>query len=161
MLARLPEIAPEHRERAARRYLAARNIPNNDAEMLTAGTLGIIDNADFAAAFASGSRAEADIVAELPELGVGARVNGRVDRLSVTDEAVLAIDFKSNRPAPTHISESGAVLYRANGPLSRRSPKIFPDRRVDCALVWTETPLLMSLPPHLLDAELQRVRAAA
>ena len=122
-------------------------------------TLAIIDQPDFAAAFAPGSRAEADIVADLPELGAGARVNGRIDRLAVTDEAVLAIDFKSNRPAPTHAS-GVAPLYLTQMALYRAAlEKIFPGRPVHCALVWTEAPLLMLLPSTLLDAALERIAA--
>src|SRR5205085_8597602 len=123
-------------------------------------TLAIIDQPDVAAAFAPGSRAEADIVADLPELGAGARVNGRIDRLAVTGEAVLAIDFKSNRAAPTQASDV-APLYLAQMALYRAAlEKIFPGRPVRCALIWTEAPLLMPLPPALLDAALERIRAA-
>jgi ATP-dependent helicase/nuclease subunit A len=157
LLARLPELARENRERAARRYLATRNVPQNEADALIAETLAIIDHAAFAAAFAPGSRAEADIVAELPELGAGARVNGRIDRLAVTDEAVLAIDFKSNRPAPTRAGEV-APLYLAQMALYRAAlEKIFPGRQVNCALIWTETPRLMALPATLLDGALERI----
>src|SRR4029077_1043033 len=114
--------------------------------------------ADFAAAFAPGSRAEADIVAELPELGAAARVNGRIDRLAVTDEAVLAIDFKSNRPAPVNANDV-APLYLSQMALYRAAlEKIFSGRNVRCALIWTETPLLMPLPATLLDAALERIR---
>ena len=125
---------------------------------MLAETLAIIDNHDFAAAFAPGSRAEADIVAELPELGAAARVNGRIDRLAVTDKEVLAIDFKSNRPAPKHASDV-APLYLAQMALYRAAlEKIFPGRQVRCALIWTETPLLMPLSSALLDSALERTQ---
>jgi len=29
---------------------------------------------------------------------------------------------------------------------------VFPDKRVECALLWTESPLLMELAPTQLDA---------
>ena len=45
-------------------------------------------------------RAEVAFLAALPELGPGAQVNGRVDRLAVTDTEVLILDFKTNRPPP-------------------------------------------------------------
>ncbi|HEX3429801.1 MAG TPA: double-strand break repair helicase AddA [Rhizomicrobium sp.] len=159
LLARLPNVAPGDRERAARRYLAARDVAESDADALIRETTAILDNPDFAEAFAVGSRAEADVVAELPELGAGARINGRVDRLAVTDHAVLVVDFKSNRTPPGTAREV-APIYLAQMALYRVAlAKIFPSREIKCALIWTEVPLLMPLPLALLDAALERIKA--
>jgi ATP-dependent helicase/nuclease subunit A len=45
------------------------------------------------------------------------------------------------------------TLYRAG------ASKVFPGRRIACALVWTEGPRLMPLSDTLLDAELARISA--
>jgi ATP-dependent helicase/nuclease subunit A len=45
------------------------------------------------------------------------------------------------------------ALYRA------ALAKIFPSKKVRCALIWTEGPLLMPLPEELLDAAVERIRA--
>src|SRR5262249_54533615 len=116
-----------------------------------------IDNPGFAAAFAPGSRAEVAIVADLSELAPNARVNGRVDRLVVSDDRVLIVDFKTNRPPPTR-QEDVAQLYKTQMALYRAAAKkIFPDRRIVCGLVWTEGPTLMELSNEMLDAELARI----
>ena len=39
----------------------------------------------------------------------GAQVNGRIDRLAVTDDEVLIVDFKTNRPPPAHEAEVSPV----------------------------------------------------
>jgi ATP-dependent helicase/nuclease subunit A len=44
------------------------------------------------------------------------------------------------------------ALYRA------ALSKIFPGRRIACALVWTEGPRLMPLPAGQMDAEIGRIR---
>ena len=47
------------------------------------------------------------------------RVSGQIDRLAVTDDAVLIADFKTNRPPPKTAEETPALylaqmaLYRA------------------------------------------------
>jgi ATP-dependent helicase/nuclease subunit A len=157
LLARLPEIAAEDRYDAALRYLSARGAEG--AEALAGQTLRVLDDPAFAPAFAPGSRAEIGLVADLPELGDGARINGRIDRLAVTDDEVLIIDFKTNRPPPLReddlprITRTQMALYRA------AAAKIFPDRRIACALVWTEGPSLMPLSDGLLDAEMARIAA--
>ena len=118
LLARLPEIAPEKRREIALKYLKARG-DAEDAEAIADETLRVLNDPVFAAAFAPGSRAEAGLVADLPELGPGARINGRIDRLAVTDDEVLIVDFKTNRPPPASRRRAAANLQDANGPLSR------------------------------------------
>jgi ATP-dependent helicase/nuclease subunit A len=77
----------------------------------------------------------------------------------VTDDEVLIVDFKTNRPPPKseddlpHIYRTQMALYREG------ASKIFPGRRIACALVWTEGPRLMALSGALLDAELGRIAA--
>ena len=159
LLAKLPQLRPEERIRAARRYLSARRLDEDESEALIEETLAVLDHAEFAAAFAPDSRAEVPIVAQLPELGPDARINGRLDRLAVSADAVLAVDYKSNRPAPANVSDV-VPLYLAQMALYRAAlAKVFPGKRIDCALVWTETPSLMPLPTALLDAELARITA--
>ena len=158
LLARLPDIAPEKRLALALKYLKARGDAEN-AEAIADETLRVLNDSVFAAAFAPGSRAEAGLVADLPELGEGARINGRIDRLAVSDDEVLIVDFKTNRPPPAtedalpQIYRTQMALYRAG------ASKIFPGRRIACALVWTEAPSLMALSDALLDDEIGRIAA--
>jgi ATP-dependent helicase/nuclease subunit A len=120
----------------------------------------LIESRDFAALFAPGSRAEVPIVGKLVVRGEDKSVSGQVDRLAVTKDAVLIADFKTNRPAPRKIDEvpSGYVhqlaLYRAV------LMKLYPDRPVRAALIWTEVPDLMELSPDTLEGALDRVTSA-
>ncbi len=158
LLARLPDIAVRERERVALRFLAARQVAPEEAERLTLETLRVLGDPAFAAAFASGSRAEVSLVADLPELGLGARVHGRVDRLAVGDDHVLIVDFKTGKPVAREtdvprLYATQMALYRA------ATQRIFPGRRIACALVWTEGPVLLPLTDELLEAETRRIRS--
>jgi ATP-dependent helicase/nuclease subunit A len=84
-------------------------------------------------------------------------VAGQVDRLVVTADEVLIADYKSNRPPPQSLSEAlekygsylkQLALYR--DVLTR----LYPGRPVRAALLWTETPELMEIPPKALDEAL-------
>ncbi|MDE2631175.1 MAG: PD-(D/E)XK nuclease family protein, partial [Alphaproteobacteria bacterium] len=159
LLARLPEVPAAERAAVARKFLSLRNVPPGEAEVLVAETLAVLSHPDFAPAFAPGGRAELPILADLPELGAGARVNGRIDRVAVDDAQVWALDFKTNRPPPTRI-EDVPRLYLAQMALYRAAlARIFPGRRIACALIWTEGPSLMALPEPLLDGETAAIRA--
>src|SRR5581483_12233361 len=101
---------------------------------LVVETLAVLNHPDFAAAFGPGSRAEVSFLSALPELGPGAQVNGRIDRLAVTDREVLIVDFKTNRPPPAR-EEDVAPIYLAQMALYRAAAaRIFPGRRIACAL---------------------------
>ncbi|HWD49800.1 MAG TPA: double-strand break repair helicase AddA [Rhizomicrobium sp.] len=157
LLARLPEIAPEKRKALAVRFLQANG--HDEPEKLADETLRVLIDPQFAACFAESSRAEVAIVADLPEIGDGARLNGRIDRLAIMDTEVLAIDFKTNRPPPAR-AENVSTLYLAQMALYRAAlAKVFPGKRIAMALVWTEGPHLMPLPDALLDAEIAKITA--
>jgi ATP-dependent helicase/nuclease subunit A len=157
LLARLPDIAPDKRRAVALKFIQASGL--KDAGALADEVLAVLDDPQFAAAFAPGSQAEAGLLAELPEFGRGARVNGRIDRLAVTNEQVLILDYKTNRPPPASEVEVPAVylaqmaLYRAG------AAKIFPGRRIVCGLVFTDGPRLLQLSDVVLDAQMAGISA--
>src|SRR5690606_10263513 len=94
----LPEIAPERREAAAAHFLAkpAHGLEPAEQAALAAEVLAVLREAAFAPVFGPDSRAE------VPLAGlVGSTViSGQVDRLVLTKDAVLVVDYKSNRPPP-------------------------------------------------------------
>jgi len=148
LLQRLPEIAPAAREAAALRWLQRRDADETEAAALAHEALGVLHDARFAAVFGPASRAEAPIIGE----AAGKAVRGIVDRLVVDAAGVIVLDFKTDRPAPSdpeQIPEAYVMqmaLYRAV------LQQIFPGKPVACALLWTEAPALMALPPGHLDA---------
>ena len=122
---------------------------------MLAQVLAVLDTPHFAPLFGPGSRGEVPIVGRIERPGLPSRiVNGQVDRLSVTPEAVLIADYKTDRPAP-RIAPAGYVrqltLYRAV--LGR----LYPDRTVRAALLWTEGPELVELSAADLDRALAAV----
>ena len=158
LLARLPEIAPKERRAIALGFLATRGETPEEAAAVADSTLRVLDDPQFATAFALTSKPEVDIVADLPELGDGARVSGRIDRLAVTETEVLAIDFKTNRPPTTRVEDVPVVYLRQMALYRLALAKLFPAKRIACALVWTEGPCLMPLPEPLLDNQIARFK---
>ena len=158
LLSRLPEIAQVEREQRAIQFAQKQGLAPGDAQSLAREVLRVLDDPQFAPAFATGSRAEVAFLADLPELGPGAQVNGRVDRLAVTDTEVLILDFKTNRPPPSREEDVSPVylvqmaLYRA------AAARVFPGHRIMCALIWTDGPALMRLSDALLDRQMALMR---
>ncbi len=153
VLARLPDIAAEDRREVARKFLIARGMTQADAESCVTEILGVLEDRTFAPIFAKGSRAEVALSAELAEFG-GIKVNGRVDRLAVSDDEVLVLDFKTDRAVPETEEDvppgylSQMALYRAV------LNKVFRGKRIVSGLLWTAGPKLTRLSDGALDAQL-------
>jgi ATP-dependent helicase/nuclease subunit A len=155
----LPDIAPVHRGAAAQNFLArtAADFTAEEQEQIATQILGILADARFAALFAPGSRAEVSIVGRIARGGDFIAVAGQVDRLVVTDEAVLIADYKTNRDAPRRTEDvppdyvAQLALYRAV------LAQLYPGKPVRAALIWTDVPDLMEISPDNLDVALVEV----
>ncbi len=120
----------------------------------------MLDDPAFAEVFAPGSRAEAAIAGTAPELPAGFAVSGRVDRMRVTPGRVLVIDFKTNRPAPARIEDADPAYVLQMAVYAAVLRAVFPGRAVEAALVWTDGPRLMPVPPEAMAAALEKLSAS-
>ncbi len=146
----LPELPPEDRAAACRRLLARPGHGLDAAAQaeVAAEVLAVLDDPRFAPLFGPGSRAEAPLIGV-----VGDRVvAGQMDRLVVADEAVMVVDYKTNRPPPASEAETPAAYLAQMAAYRAVLAQIYPDRSIRCALLWTDGPRLM----HLSDAVLAR-----
>ncbi len=162
LLQSLPDIPAAQREKVAGEFLSRRGgrLSADQRAVLLREVLLLIESRDFAALFGPGSRAEVPIVGKLVVRGEAKRVSGQVDRLAVTKDAVLIADFKTNRPAPRKIDEVPSGYARQLGLYRAVLMKLYPDRPVRAALIWTEVPDLMELSPDTLEGALDRVTSA-
>jgi ATP-dependent helicase/nuclease subunit A len=158
LLARLPEIAEPERRVIAERFLRSHGVPEDEIDSLTSESLGILDHPDFKVAFAHGTRAEVPVAADVPEIAPGMRIDGRIDRLAVTDDEVLIVDFKTDRVPPANESEVPASYVAQMACYRAAMARIFPEHRICCALVWTGGPRLMALSDARLDGEIAAIR---
>ena len=141
---RLPGVVPELRHDAALRWLErSAGVADADARSeIASAACGIIGDPRFAELFGMDSLAEAPIAATLPD---GRVVAGTVDRLLVTAETVQVIDFKTGRSVPDD-AQSIHPSHRAQMvAYSEALAVIFPDRRIDAALLYTSGPKLIAL----------------
>jgi ATP-dependent helicase/nuclease subunit A len=153
----LPDIAPERREEAARRYLARAGQDFDEAARVAmAGqVLRLLADPSFAALFAPGSRAEVSIAGKLTGRGGETLlIAGQIDRLAVTADEVLIADYKTNRPAPAQIADVPKPYLRQLALYRAVLQKLYPARNIRAALIWTEVPESMELSADVMDASL-------
>lgn len=154
LLQHLPDRAPAEREAAARAFLARPGQGLSAAEQAETldEVMALLAEPALAAALGPGSLAEAPIAGRLG----GKLVSGQVDRLLVTPDRVLVVDYKTNRPPPVALDQVPALYLRQMAAYRAVLRLAFPGRAVDCALVWTYGARFMPLPGELLDAHALR-----
>jgi len=155
LLQHLPEVAAADREGAARNFVAARgrDLPEEMREEIVSETLAIVQDTRFAPLFAPGSLSEVPIVARLGE----GDISGQIDRLAVLDDALLVLDYKTNRPPPS-VPDEVAPGYIAQLAAYRSALRLmFPERALRAAIIWTDGPKLMEIPSTLLDLAERRM----
>nr|HMN86578.1 3'-5' exonuclease [Bauldia sp.] len=158
LLESLPEIAAELRPETGRTYLATVVPDWSEAERgaILDRVLAIIGHGDFAAVFGSGSRAEVEIAGTV---GSGI-ISGRIDRLAVTADAVLIVDFKTNRPVPATPAEAPPDYVMQLALYRHVLARLYPGRIVSAAILWTDAPSLMEIPAEMLDSAIGRLAGA-
>ena len=161
LLQLLPDVPPADRQNAAARLLDRERdlTPPQRREMLAAA-FGVLDDPRFADVFGPGSRAEAAIGGTSRRLPPGLAVSGRVDRLLVTPERVLVVDYKTNRPAPGDITDADPAYLIQMAVYVAVLEEVFPGRRVEAALVWTDGPRLMPVPENIVARTLAALPGA-
>ena len=149
LLQMLPDVEPAERAAASDRYLAraAAELLPLDRAAITRECLAVLAAPTFASLFGPDARAEVPLTGVLGDRVVV----GQVDRLHVTEHEVLIVDYKSNRPPPLVPEKVSPVYLYQMAAYRALLRRVYPDRQVRCALLWTETPRLMTLDSALLD----------
>ncbi len=158
----LPDIPAERRAKAAAEYLArtGNELGPEERQKIAEQVLLLLEQDQFTGLFLPGSRAEVPVVGRLQVDGQILRVSGQIDRLAVTQSLVLIADFKTNRPAPRRIEDVPPSYLRQLALYRAVLAKLYPDKPVRAALIWTEVPDLMELSSAMLDRALARVTCA-
>jgi len=152
LLQSLPDLPAEARPAAGRRFLdfAGQDLLPEVREAWLAETLAVMALPEAAPLFGPGSRAEVALSGRVGDLLVA----GQVDRLAVTAEAVLLVDYKTNRPPPKTVAEVPEGYWRQMAAYRALLRQVYPGRRLGCFLLWTDGPRLMQLSDEGLDGRL-------
>jgi ATP-dependent helicase/nuclease subunit A len=91
----------------------------------------------------------------LAEVGVTAPWNdrilaGSIDRLIISPDRILVIDYKSNTLIPDRPEATPEGVLRQLGAYAHMLAQIYPDRRIETAILWTKAPSLMPIDPEIV-----------
>jgi ATP-dependent helicase/nuclease subunit A len=150
LLERLPAVPQAEREGRAAAWLArqAPELPDGDRAEMLARTLAVLDHPAFAALFGPQALAEVPLAATV----AGQVIAGTADRLLVTGSEVTVLDFKTARRPPASLAEVPQATLRQMAAYVAALEAIYPGRAVRAAVLYTQTPQLIALPPGQMAA---------
>jgi ATP-dependent helicase/nuclease subunit A len=158
LLQSLPELPAAERAAAARRFLElpVHALAADEQAEIAAEVLRVLADPELAELWGDNSRAEVPVVGLIPGSSPGTphALSGQIDRLVVTLQRVLIVDFKTVRPAPESDAEVPSLYLQQLATYRAALGRIYPNRAVACAILWTDGPRLMPIAADLLARHL-------
>ena len=140
----LPDFDDGARENAALKF-----VHKNAADLSEAVRKGIVsevmrifENEDYAPFFAQNSMAEVSVTGLMSDNRI---VSGQIDRLVVGDNEIWIVDYKTNRPPPRDPKDVPQIYHKQLAAYRDSIREIYPDHKINCALLWTDGPFLTIL----------------
>jgi len=143
LLQTLPELEPGRREETIKKFLSrdVYGFSLKEQKEIAIETLSILNDPVFAPIFGSGSRAEVPLIGSV----AGQVISAQIDRLVITENKVLIVDFKTNRLPPTSPDKIADTYLYQMAAYCLALKNIFSDKEIKCALLWTVVPYLVEL----------------
>lgn len=156
----LPDVPEADRFERAERYLARCLDPDEDdlSKDVLKTAFSVLNDPSLSEVFGPGGRAEAPIVGSGPNLPPGVTINGRIDRMRVTDTHVWVIDYKTDRPPPKTQDQVAPPYLAQLGSYFDVLSVTYPNKIVKCALLWTDGPHFMVLDESVMLAALKKAQ---
>lgn len=148
LLERLPGTAPDRWPARAAALIADPALAADALEQVRA----ILSHPDLVRLFAPDSLAE--VAATAP--WQGCTLAGSIDRLVIAPDRILIVDYKSNALIPDRADAIPEGILRQLGAYAHMVGQIYPDRRIETAILWTRRPILMRVDPEIVRQALQR-----
>ena len=140
----MPELPHAARRAAAEKFLArpALELPPEMQKSIAGEIMAILEDKTFGPIFGPGSMAEIPVTGFLHGKTL---VSGQIDRVLVTGEEILIVDYKTNRPPPENIADVPPAYLRQMKIYAGLMREIYPGRTVRTALLWTDGARLMEI----------------
>ncbi|NLS05900.1 double-strand break repair helicase AddA [Rhizobium sp. P32RR-XVIII] len=152
MLQTLPDLAPPERAAAAERYAnrAARFWPQAERQQLVDSVLRLLADDSLQPVLSTHAQPEVSIMGTLTLEGRHYAVSGRIDRLAVFGDRVVILDYKTNRVPPATAKDI-PFAHQAQLAIYREIlAPLYPGKRIDCMLVYTENATVHTLTERAL-----------
>ncbi len=155
MLQYLPDLPLNQQKETAEQFIAnhGHSLSDHERGQTLNEIVTILTDQKFACIFGPGSMAEAPIVARIKTTsGENIVLNGQIDRLYISDNEVLIVDYKTNRPPPASTASVNKQYIRQLAAYRLALLEIYPEHTIRAGLLWTHNAVLMEIEQNRLNA---------
>jgi ATP-dependent helicase/nuclease subunit A len=159
----LPQFGPGSWEKTALAYLAAeaKALRPEERERLFRDVEAILRHPDFGEIFGPASRAEIPFHAEYRIAGQPpVRISGQIDRLVMTADSLLILDFKTGTNVPQSAADTPDAYLAQLAAYRHAMRQVEPEKTIKTAILWTESPILMMIEDDLVERGAARLHEA-
>jgi len=156
----LPDIAPDKRLSLAKDYLekTCTALSSNQREEILNKVFSVFSDERFKGFFEGEAQAEVSLAGRLDIKSGNMLVTGQIDRLIVSENLVTILDYKTNRQVPQTFEEAPQEYITQLALYRDLVGRIYKNRKIISALLWTQTPELMVIPDLTLDSALNEIK---
>jgi len=104
----------------------------------------ILKNPSFEFIFAPDTLAEVQFSTIVESVGA-IPIVGVIDRLVLSQDSALIIDFKTNQEVPSSIDEVPLGILKQMGAYAVSMQKVFPKKNIELGIIWTHSAELMKI----------------
>lgn len=150
LLERLPDTPADLRVSGGRAWLARHgsDLTEGEREEMLERALAVLAEPQFADLFGPDALAEVPLAATVGDQVIV----GTIDRLLVSEDRILVADFKTARRPPHSLAEIPAATLAQMAAYVAALEVIYPGRKVEAAVLYTQLPLLIALPDAVIAA---------
>jgi ATP-dependent helicase/nuclease subunit A len=141
----IPDYPVDEQEEALHNLLAHHISDPAEQQSMAQEVMKVLHDKTFAHLFTPQAKAEVPVVGEVELDGQTYAMSGQIDRLLIEEDRVLIVDYKTNRPPVLNEAEIPAAYRYQLRAYKALMQKIYPDKRIETALLWTSIPYLLSV----------------
>ena len=145
----LPDLEPSARPKATERYLGRTSLalPSKERKELAAIVRTAIEAPEMAALLGADGLSEVPLAAEIN----GVVLSGQIDRLAITHDRVLVIDYKTGGRIPERPEDAPPAYLAQLATYRAILAQLYPDRPIRCGLFYTARPVLHWIQESVLE----------
>ncbi len=112
-----------------------------EKEKIKNEVINLISNKNLAPLFSQNSQAEVSLMGQIDDV----IISGQIDRLVITKDKVMIIDYKTNRPAAQKIEDVPNTYIKQMQAYRKLVSKLYPTKKIETYILWTNTTTVMKI----------------
>ncbi|MBO7556600.1 MAG: double-strand break repair helicase AddA, partial [Alphaproteobacteria bacterium] len=139
----IPDIPQEQRTESIVKFIKSKvpEFSEQEQQKIHQEITALIENKEFGIVFSTNSQAEVPIMGEVD----GKIISGQIDRLIISDEKVIIVDYKTNRQVPQTVNDVPPAYISQLAAYKSLLKKIYPQKDIETFLLWTNSAYMMKI----------------